>query len=164
MFGGAWLTIGGIGGELIGAGLTTTGLGALIGVPAMAVSAGLVAGGMGNMAAGLHGFSDALMMEGGGDSSSVSKYPRDFASSKTKFYSARYSSEREARAFARNKLGKDPVQVAPGKLRSQDGRWQYRGKPEDLEGHGPTDSPHIHLEHLDPATGEVLKNWHLRWL
>jgi hypothetical protein len=57
MFGGAWLTIGGIGGEHIGAGLTTTGLGALIGVPAMAVSAGLVAGGMGNMAARLHGFS-----------------------------------------------------------------------------------------------------------
>ena len=65
MLGGAWLTMGGIGGELIGTGLTTTGLGALIGVPAMAVSAGLVTGGVGNMAAGLHGFSDALMMEGG---------------------------------------------------------------------------------------------------
>jgi hypothetical protein len=59
--------------------------------------------------------------------------------------------------------GCDPVQVEPGKLRSADGRWQYRGKPEDLAGHGPGDSPHIHLERLNQKTGEVLENWHLRW-
>jgi hypothetical protein len=33
----------------------------------------------------------------------------------------------------------------------------------DLAGHGANDSPHVHLERLDPATGEVLENWHLRW-
>jgi filamentous hemagglutinin len=39
-----------------------------VGVPAMVVSAGVVTGGIGNMAAGVHGLSAALMMKGGGDS------------------------------------------------------------------------------------------------
>src|SRR6185503_6427427 len=52
MVGGLFLTLGGITGELIGTGLTTTGIGALLGVPAMAVSAGLVTSGMGSMALG----------------------------------------------------------------------------------------------------------------
>jgi hypothetical protein len=90
-------------------------------------------------------------------------FPRDFATRNTINRSAQYGSQGEARALARQKVGSDPVQVEPGKLRSQDGRWQYRGKPEDLRGHGPSDSPHIHLERLDPKTGEVLENWHLRW-
>jgi hypothetical protein len=90
-------------------------------------------------------------------------FVRDFATKNTKDFSARYGSPREARSLARTKLGRNPVQVEPGKLRSADGRWQYRGKPEDLAGHGPADSPHIHLEHLNPKTGEVLENWHLRW-
>ena len=90
-------------------------------------------------------------------------FPNDFASKNTRNYSAKYQSEREARNLARTKLGKNPVQVGPNKLRSQDGKWQYRGKPEDLAGHGPNDSPHIHLERLNPKTGEVLDNWHLRW-
>jgi len=76
---------------------------------------------------------------------------------------ATYQSERDARSFARTVLGKDPVQVETGKLRSADGGWQYRGKVADLEGHHPGDPPHIHLERLDPETGEVLENWHLYW-
>jgi hypothetical protein len=35
-----------------------------VGVPAMVVSAGVVTGGIGNMAAGVHGLSAALMMKG----------------------------------------------------------------------------------------------------
>jgi hypothetical protein len=94
---------------------------------------------------------------------SPQKFVRDFSSENTKDLSARFKSEGEARSLARTKLGRNPTQVAPGKLRSADGRWQYRGKPEDLRGHGPSDSPHVHLERLDPTTGEVLENWHLRW-
>jgi Flp pilus assembly pilin Flp len=90
-------------------------------------------------------------------------YVKDYSTDNTVNRSAKYASERDARSFARTQLGRDPVQVAPGKLRSQDGRWQYRGKPEDLNGHGPKDSPHVHLERLNPKTGEVLENWHLRW-
>jgi hypothetical protein len=91
------------------------------------------------------------------------RFPSDYASKNTRNLSAVYKSEGEARALARTKIGSDPVEVGPGKLRSQDGRWQYRARPTDLTGHGPMDSPHIHLEHLNPKTGEVLENWHLRW-
>jgi hypothetical protein len=66
MLGGFFLTASGVAGEIVGTGLTTTGIGSLIGVPAMAVSAGLVASGTGNMAAGLRGFSEALMSSGSG--------------------------------------------------------------------------------------------------
>ena len=85
------------------------------------------------------------------------------SSRNTKNRSAKFNSERNARAVAREKLGKDPVEVEPNKLRSQDGKWQYRGKPGDLKGHSSKDSPHIHLERLNPKTGEVLDNWHFRW-
>jgi hypothetical protein len=105
-----------------------------------------------NMAAG------AANGGGGGQN-----YPPDRATADTKDFSAKFGSEGEARAFARQKLGRNPVEVEPGKLRSQDGRWQYRAKPNDLTGHGPGDSPHVHLEQLDPETGEVIQNWHLRW-
>ncbi|MBU2705399.1 hypothetical protein KCM76_05380, partial [Zooshikella marina] len=91
------------------------------------------------------------------------EYPKDFSTKDTINRSAKYVSERDARNLARSKIGKDPVQVEPNKLRSRDGKWQYRGKPEDLRGHKPTDSPHIHLERLNPITGEVIENWHLRW-
>jgi hypothetical protein len=93
----------------------------------------------------------------------AARFPRDFATKNTKNMSAKYVSERDARNMARTKIGRDPVQVEPHKLRSQDGRWQYRGKPDDLAGHGGGDSPHVHLERLNPETGEVLENWHLRW-
>ncbi|EPX63273.1 hypothetical protein D187_005679 [Cystobacter fuscus DSM 2262] len=94
---------------------------------------------------------------------SARDYPQDYASARTQNHSARFSSEREARSLARQKIGKDPVEFESGKLRSRDGKWQYRARPEDLKGHRPGDTPHVHLERLDPKTGEVLENWHLRW-
>jgi hypothetical protein len=66
MLGGFFLTASGVTGEIVGTGLTTTGIGAAVGVPAIVVSTGLVASGAGNMAAGLRGFSDALMSSGSG--------------------------------------------------------------------------------------------------
>ena len=84
-------------------------------------------------------------------------FPVDFKTPETLNWSADFKSEGEARAFARAKLGNDPVEVEPFKLRSRDGRWQYRAKPGDF-GDG-----HIHLEELDPITGEVKQNLHLRW-
>ena len=66
-------------------------------------------------------------------------------------------SEGEARNLVRQKLGKNPVQIEPGKWRSADGRWQYRAKPGDVA------ERHVHLEQLNPETGEVLQNLHLRW-
>src|SRR6185503_13855115 len=66
MVGGLFLTLGGITGELIGTGLTTTGIGALLGAPAMAVSAGLVTSGIGSMGLGAWELADALMSKGSG--------------------------------------------------------------------------------------------------
>ena len=83
--------------------------------------------------------------------------PKDFATKQTKNWSGAFKSESEARQLARTKIGRDPIEVEPGKWRSQDGKWQYRAKPGDLA------DRHIHLEELDPATGEVLQNLHLRW-
>ncbi|MGC1614901.1 MAG: RHS repeat-associated core domain-containing protein, partial [Candidatus Acidiferrum sp.] len=83
--------------------------------------------------------------------------PIDFATSDTVNWSATATSEGEARAFARTKLGQDPIEVEPGKLRSKDGRWQYRAKPGDVSDN------HIHLEQLDPTTGAVIQNLHIRW-
>jgi hypothetical protein len=68
-----------------------------------------------------------------------------------------YHSEGEARALARQKLGSDPVEVEPNKWRSRDGKWQYRANKDDVEDN------HVHLEELNPDTGEVLRNWHLSW-
>lgn len=82
---------------------------------------------------------------------------RDFASGRTEHWSAWFDSERAARQLAREMIGSNPIQVEPHKWRSQDGKWQYRAKPDDLE------NMHIHLEELNPATGEVLQNVHLRW-
>jgi hypothetical protein len=50
MLGGFFLTASGVAGEIVGTGLTTTGIGSLIGVPAVVVSAGLVASGAGGIA------------------------------------------------------------------------------------------------------------------
>lgn len=85
------------------------------------------------------------------------KYVEDFATKATKNWSAMFKSEGEARALARTKLGSNPVEVAPGKWRSADGNWQYRAKPGDVADN------HIHLEKLNPQTGEVIQNVHLRW-
>jgi RHS repeat-associated protein len=85
------------------------------------------------------------------------KYVRDFPTKATKNWSATFKSEGEARNLVRHKLGKNPVEVEPGKWRSADGKWQYRAKPGDLA------DKHIHLEELNPETGEVIQNLHLRW-
>jgi RHS repeat-associated protein len=85
------------------------------------------------------------------------KYLKDFATKNTKNYSAYYNSEQAARSLARQKLGKNPIEVAPNKWRSANGKWQYRAKPGDVS------KKHIHLEELNPKTGEVKANYHLRW-
>jgi len=87
------------------------------------------------------------------------KPPRDYqVKGKTKqFFNVMFNSEGEARNFARQKIGSNSTEVEPYKWRSSDGKWQYRAKPGDLE------DGHIHLEQLDPKTGEVLQNFHLTW-
>jgi hypothetical protein len=141
----------------------------IVGIPvaiaAEAAAAVAAVGAIANAAAGIYNMAtgDSSGRGAGTSAGASERYPRDYATKDTINRSAKYGSEREARALARTKLGSDPIQVDPGKLRSQDGRWQYRGKPEDLAGHGSGDGPHIHLERLDPETGEVLENWHLRW-
>lgn len=82
---------------------------------------------------------------------------RDEPTKKTNEWSAWFNSEGEARALAREKPGKNPIEIGRGKWRSRDGKWQYRAKPKDVR------QSHIHLEELDPHTGEVLQNLHLRW-
>lgn len=67
------------------------------------------------------------------------------------------NSEGQARALARTKIGKNPVNIGYNKWRSSNGVWQYRANAKDLL------QRHIHLEKLNPKTGEVLVNWHLRW-
>ncbi|MGK3962803.1 RHS repeat-associated core domain-containing protein [Sorangium sp. So ce118] len=64
--GGLALTIGGLTGEVFGGITSATGIGAAIGLPAIAVSTGLVVGGVGNIAAGLQGLSQAMMSQGSG--------------------------------------------------------------------------------------------------
>jgi hypothetical protein len=44
-------------------------------------------------------------------------------------------------------VGKNAVQVAPGKIRSANGVWQYRAKPVDYLNN------HVHIEKLDPEKG-----------
>ncbi|WP_199789537.1 DUF2380 domain-containing protein [Sorangium cellulosum] len=65
--GGVALTIGGLTGELFGGVTSATGIGAAVGVPAIVVSTGLVVGGVGNIAAGIQGLSQALMSSGSGN-------------------------------------------------------------------------------------------------
>jgi hypothetical protein len=84
-------------------------------------------------------------------------YPRDEQTNATQNFSANFRSEREARNFARQKVGRNPVSVGENKLRSANGKWQYRAKPVD------TRDNHIHLEELDPKTGDVIRNYHLRY-
>lgn len=94
---------------------------------------------------------------GGAKLGSVLKYLPDFVTRNTKNASYMMKSERHARAVAGSKLGKNFVKVGENKFRSADGKWQYRAKPGDLK------EKHIHIEELNPKTGEVLKNHHLRW-
>ncbi|WP_437485325.1 RHS repeat-associated core domain-containing protein [Sorangium sp. So ce1014] len=64
--GGIALTIGGLTGEAFGGVTSATGIGAAVGVPAIVVSTGLVVGGVGNIAAGIQGLSQAMMSQGSG--------------------------------------------------------------------------------------------------
>ena len=84
-------------------------------------------------------------------------YLGDFQSRNTIPRSGMFNSEGHARQLAREKLGANPVNVGDNKFRSVDGKWQYRAKSVD------TTRNHVHLERLDPETGEVLENWHLCW-
>ncbi|WP_437516464.1 hypothetical protein [Sorangium sp. So ce1099] len=58
--GGLALTIGGLTGEVFGGITSATGIGAAVGLPAIAMSTGLVVGGVGNIAAGLQELSQAI--------------------------------------------------------------------------------------------------------
>lgn len=53
------------------------------------------------------------------------EWVKDFQTKKTKQFSAGFESEGHARAFAREKLGKDAVYIGDNKYRSKDGKWQY---------------------------------------
>ena len=99
----------------------------------------------------------------GGKKGGKMSHLKDFSTKNTINRSALCKSERAARNLARGKIGKNPVKVEANKFRSADGKWQYRAKSGDLKGHGAGDSPHIHIEKINPKTGEVLENWHLRW-
>lgn len=65
--GGAALGAGGAGGEIAGGLASATGFGALVGVPAMAVSAAAATAGAANAVAGVRGASQSLMSKGSGD-------------------------------------------------------------------------------------------------
>lgn len=126
--------------------------------PGVTISIPVPAGGgnLGLVAVGAAGpTSGYLMMSGNGGGGN--RYPQDWTSKRTQNKGVTFESEGAARQQARQKIGKNPVEVSPNKLRSQDGKWQYRAKPGDLE------LGHIHLEELDPNTGEVLTNWHFYW-
>ncbi|HSN87467.1 MAG TPA: hypothetical protein VL025_11950 [Thermoanaerobaculia bacterium] len=62
--GGIVLTIAGVGGKAAGIVASATGVGALLGVPAVAVAAVAVVGGAGNVASGIRGLSEALSTGG----------------------------------------------------------------------------------------------------
>ena len=81
----------------------------------------------------------------------------DYATKDTVNLSSKMNSEGHARSVARTKLGSNPIKVSEGKFRSANGVWQYRAKARDIA------QRHIHLERLNPKTGKVLVNWHLRW-
>ena len=76
----------------------------------------------------------------------------DYATKDTVNLSSKMKSKGHARAMARTKIGRNPVKVGDGKLRSANGVWQYRAKVGDVA------QRHVHLERLDPKTGKVLVN------
>jgi hypothetical protein len=65
-------------------------------------------------------------------------YPADFASNKTQNHGAQFSSEGEARAFARQTVGSDPVKVGHRDIEVFDKSGRHRGT-------------------MDPMTGEMTK-------
>ena len=160
----------GLTGSALGGAVTCTGVGAAVGVPAAAVSVTAVAAGVSGLAISVSKtagdcvkFSENLGDMAGKSYSKSKMYPDDFQSKNTIQRSANFKTEREARALCREKLGSDPVEIGEGKLRSKNGRWQYRAKDGDITGKHSNGEGHIHLEKLDPKTGEVLENWHFTW-
>ncbi|OPX41856.1 hypothetical protein CLHUN_42750 [Ruminiclostridium hungatei] len=98
----------------------------------------------------------------GGGLNNKNSFPKDTKTKNTVNKSATFDSQGEARSVARTKIGSNPTKVSEFKFRSNDGKWQYRAKPGDVNGdHG--NGNHIHLERLNPKTGEVLENWHFYW-
>lgn len=94
--GGIALTLGGLTGEVFGGVTSATGIGAAIGVPAIAVSATLVVGGVGNIAAGIQGLTQALMSQGSG-----SRSPQTTTPTATERGSRRFSPEQRERGLER---------------------------------------------------------------
>ena len=78
-------------------------------------------------------------------------YPRDYQTKNTEQLNAYFGSEGEARNVARQKVGSDPVDLGDNKLRSEDGRWQYRAKPGDVEQY------HVHLKNSIQRLGKCFK-------
>ena len=64
--GGLFSALGGVGGEIVGGAASSTGIGAAVGVPVMAVSTVVVVGGLANAAAGVRGLSQVLFSKGAG--------------------------------------------------------------------------------------------------
>jgi HNH/Endo VII superfamily nuclease toxins len=162
MVGGALTTVGGAGGELVGGAASSTGLGAVVGVPAMVVSAGVVTGGIGNMAAGVHGLSAALMMKGGETSETSKGTPSPNLSPKG---AGRQGALNEAKRQNNVPTSQQPERVQPNADRkgtTQPGRqYQFRdvnGKKviirDDAAGHdyGP-DDPQNRGPHFNDADG-----------
>ncbi|MFO0589031.1 MAG: RHS repeat-associated core domain-containing protein [Polyangiaceae bacterium] len=71
--GGIFSMVGGITGDVLGGVATVTGIGALIGVPAMVVSTTLVVGGAANVMAGLRGLTQSMSSGSGGSNSTGGK-------------------------------------------------------------------------------------------
>jgi hypothetical protein len=73
--GGLISLVGGLTGEVVGGVATVTGIGAAVGVPAIAVSTTLVVGGAANIAAGLRGLTQSMMSSGSGRSGPPASAP-----------------------------------------------------------------------------------------
>jgi hypothetical protein len=82
---------------------------------------------------------------------------KDFQTKRTKKLHQYFATEGQARQFASSRMGRNMVRVEDNKWRSINGKWQYRAKP------GDTSKFHVHLELLNPDTGEVIENYHLWW-
>jgi hypothetical protein len=89
-------------------------------------------------------------------------WPRDYRITKiTDDTSTYFRSRDEAHAFAWSQLrkasnGREPVQIEPNKWRSRDGRWQYRTSHAD-------EDKHFNLDRIDPDSGFVIRDNHLRF-
>ena len=88
------------------------------------------------------------------------EYKKDFQTPNTKQMNRPAADEAEARGFANGFMNsqKQPTVNLPGnKVRSQDGKWQYRANKQDIQ------DKHLHIERLDPNTGRVIENYHIQW-